>query len=109
MTDVTGDPGTVGCLMTLPTACPTPPVKYANVQPIFQARCVNMCHNDTTLDPTTKLPLWALSDYKHVSDWQDSIRGMMASCEMPPADAGVPMTIEERRAILEWVKCGVPE
>ena len=100
---------TDGCLTTLPTACPTPPVKYANVQPIFQARCVNMCHNGATLDPETKMPIWGLTDYSHVSTWQDTIRAKTASCEMPPPDAGVPMTMEERRAILEWVHCGVPE
>jgi hypothetical protein len=33
----------------------------------------------------------------------------MVDCSMPPADAGVPLTVEERWAILEFLYCGLPK
>jgi hypothetical protein len=100
------DAGTVGCLpMPVPaTVCPTPTVNYDNVKPIFQARCVSVCHNGVTKDPDGS-PIWPLTEQKHFADWQDTVRSTIADCSMPPPDAGVPVTIEERRAILEFVKC----
>ena len=103
-----GKAGTVGCLAPeeVPVACPTPKVTFANVQEIFQARCVSACHNGVTPDPTMPgRTLWPLIDQGHIEDWQDEIRAMMADCSMPPRDAGVPMTIEDRRAIIEFVRC----
>jgi hypothetical protein len=85
-------------------------VTYGNVKPIFDARCVSICHNGTTPDPSAPgTNIWGLIDYAHIKDWSDTVRDTMASCEMPPADAGVPMTIEERRAILEFIRCGLPQ
>jgi hypothetical protein len=105
------DTGYVGCLDGgAPMACPTPPVTYAKVEPIFQARCANICHNGMTPDPTNNnIPFWSLKDYQHVSDWRDTIRQVMVDCSMPPADAGVPLTVEERWAILEFLYCGLPK
>jgi hypothetical protein len=106
------DTGYVGCVDGGPTACPTPPVTYAKVEPIFQARCVNVCHNDMTLDPndpTMMAKIWGFTDYEHVVAWQDTIRADMISCAMPPPDAGVPLTVEERWAILEFIRCGLPK
>jgi hypothetical protein len=105
------DDSPVGCLMTAPTACPSPPVTYtAKVQPILQARCVSRCHNGATADPNfPDASIWELTDYKHVTDWQDLLRPAMVNCTMPPSDASVPMTVDERRVILEWIKCGTPQ
>jgi hypothetical protein len=101
-------PGTVGCLTpdTTPTTCPTPRVTFDDVKPIFQARCVSACHNGVTPDPNIPgATLWPLVERMHILDWQDSVRAMMADCSMPPPDAGVPMTIEDRRAIIEFIRC----
>ena len=100
------------CLKTemLPTSCPTPPVTYSSVQPIFDARCVSVCHNDSTPDPSQPgAKIWGLTDYSHVQDWYREVRDTVANCTMPPPDAGVPVTIEERRAILEFIRCGLPK
>ena len=101
-------PGTVGCLTpdTTPTSCPTPRVTFDHVKPIFQAQCVGPCHNGVTPDPNIPgATLWPLIEQQHIEDWQDTIRALMADCSMPPPDAGVPMTIEERRAIIEFTRC----
>jgi hypothetical protein len=89
------------CGVMAPTSCPDPPPRYADVTPIFQQRCI-LCHNGTNDGP------WALTDYEHIADWQDIIRADLLDCTMPPADAGVPITREERLAILVWIRCGLP-
>jgi hypothetical protein len=33
----------------------------------------------------------------------------MLACTMPPPDAGVPMSDEERESILIWIRCGFLE
>jgi hypothetical protein len=104
------DMGTVGCVTEAPTSCPNPPVKYSAVEGIFKARCVNVCHNDMTPDPNSPgNPIWGFTDYEHVSSWQDTIRAEVFACSMPPRDAGVAMTVDERRAILEFIRCGLPK
>ena len=107
-----GSTGTVGCLKMdqIPVACPSPPVTYSKVQPILQARCVSVCHNDKTPDPEHPgTTIWGFPDYQHVKDWQDTVRDTVGNCLMPPPDAGIPATIEERIAILEFIKCGLPQ
>jgi len=88
------------CNVTAPTSCPDPAPRYAeDVEPIIQERCV-ICHLGARGGP------WALVSYQHVADWADLIRGAMLSCTMPPPDAGVPITVEEREVILTWLRCG---
>ena len=106
-----GSVGNVGCLKMemLPVACPTPPVTYAKVQPFIQANCAGLCHNGSTPDPEHPGEfLWGLTTEGHVTDWLRGIRDSVGNCLMPPADAGVPMTIEARIAILEYVRCNLP-
>jgi len=101
-------PGTVGCLTpaTTPTSCPTPRVTFDHVKPIFQSQCVGPCHNGVTPDPHSPgSTLWPLIEQQHIEDWQDSIRALLVDCSMPPPDAGVPMTIEDRRTIIEFIRC----
>ena len=90
------------CTVKAPTACPDPPPHYPDVQPIIERTCVP-CHQG--------LPggNWPLLQYSHVADWQDVIRAFVVSCMMPPPDAGVPMSDEEREAILTWILCGYLE
>jgi uncharacterized membrane protein len=71
------------------------------VAPIFERRCTG-CHAG---NPGGS---WSLKDYGHVADWQDTIRSNLRDCSMPPPDAGIPMTLEERVSILTWIRCGLP-
>jgi hypothetical protein len=89
------------CAVTAPASCPEPAPRYADVEPIFQSRCV-VCHKGEEGGP------WSLGDYGHVADWQDTIRTHVRDCTMPPEDAGIPMTVAERTAILTWIRCGLP-
>jgi hypothetical protein len=103
-----GKSGTVGCLAPeeVPVACPTPKVTFANVQSIFQSRCVSACHNGVTPDPLRPgETLWPMIDPMHILDWEDSVRAWVGDCSMPPQDAGIPMTIEERRAVIQFTRC----
>jgi len=86
------------------TSCPTPPVKYGDVKPIFDRHC-NTCHSSQWTGP------WPLTEYEDVSDWQDDIRTDVLNCSMPMADGGVPVTItnEERQKILSFIVCGLPQ
>lgn len=100
----------VGCLNNPPTTCPTPAVTYAQISPIMKSRCVDTCHNGNVPDPANmNLPIWPLADYKHASDWRDTIKEQVNLCTMPPKDAGVPMTDEERKKLVEWVNCKAPQ
>jgi hypothetical protein len=98
----TSDGAPLACTVQPPTVCPDPPPHYPDVQPIFERACVP-CHQG--------LPggNWPLLQYSHVADWQDVIRAHMIACTMPPPDAGVPMSDEERVAILTWILCGYLE
>jgi uncharacterized membrane protein len=89
------------CTVTAPTTCPFPVPRYADVQPIFQQRCVT-CHSGQT-------ERWPLTMYQHVADWYDVVRDQVLTCMMPPPDSGIPMTNQERVAILAWIRCGFPE
>ena len=94
--------GGVSCDVQAPTVCPTPAPTYSDVEPIIQSRCV-VCHSGTIGGP------WALTDYPHVADWKNEVRGNLLDCSMPPSDAGFVMPEEERTRILEWVLCGAKQ
>lgn len=90
----------VSCEVQAPTACVEPKPTYADVTPIIKERCL-LCHNGQAGGP------WPLSSYGHVADWQNEIRDQVSKCIMPPPDAGVPITTEEREKILMWIRCGL--
>lgn len=95
------DGGPAACAVVAPTACPAQGgPRYPDVQPTLQRRCV-ICHSGQT-------GLWPLTTYQQVTDWYDAVRDDVAGCSMPPPDAGVPMTDEERLLILTWIRCGFP-
>ena len=98
----TTDTAPLVCTVKAPTVCPDPPPHYPDVQPIINRLCVP-CH--------AGLPggNWPLLQYEHVASWQDLIRAHMLACSMPPPDAGVVMTNDEREAILTWILCGYLE
>ena len=93
----------VACSVRAPTECPDPAPRYADVSPIFTARCIT-CHNGVPNGP------WPLIGYDHVADWQDTIRDELLRCSMPPPDAGASAVLpdDERMAILVWLRCGLP-
>ncbi|MDB4987066.1 MAG: hypothetical protein JWN04_2244 [Myxococcaceae bacterium] len=97
------DAGTLAqaCAAQEPRECPTPPTRYAEVQPIFERRCV-LCHAPRSSGP------WPLDGYQEVADWQDDVRADLLDCSMPPADAGVAITPEERQQLLSFLRCGLP-
>jgi uncharacterized membrane protein len=89
------------CAVPAPTSCPTPAPRYADVEPIFTNRCT-VCHAGNPGGP------WSLKGYSHVSDWQDTIRTQVRDCTMPPPEANSAITVQERAAILTWIRCGLP-
>lgn len=93
---------TIACSVLAPTECPTPMPRYADVAPIFKARCA-VCHGASWTGQ------WPLDTYRHVVDWEDSIRAHLLECTMPPLDSGVPMTNAERMQILDWIRCDTPQ
>jgi uncharacterized membrane protein len=92
----------MACTVLAPTSCPEPALTYADVEPIFAKRCV-ICHVGQEDSP------WPLTTYSHVADWNAEIRGAVVSCIMPPPDAGVAITDDERHDILTWIRCGFPK
>lgn len=95
------------CNVTRPAECPSDAPTYADVEPIFQERCVG-CHtgDGTSVDCPT---CWGLTNYEDIEHWSDPIRDAMLECEMPPVSSGKTMTTTERMEILEWIRCGAPE
>ena len=88
------------CEVTAPAECPTPPVTWADVEPVFQARCVS-CHDGTGEE-------WPMLEYGHVAAWYDEIRTEILACDMPPPEECIDISGEERDRILTWIRCGTP-
>jgi uncharacterized membrane protein len=91
----------LACDVTLPKSCSDMSLGWADVEPIFEQRCIG-CHSGDPGGP------WPLTSYGHVADWANEIRAQMAACSMPPSDAGIAMPTDEREKILLWVRCGAP-
>lgn len=90
------------CNVPAPASCPSPAPRYPEIAAIIKQRCAS-CHSPLWTGP------WPLDTYGHVADWQDTIQANLLDCSMPPPDAGVPMTVDERVSILTWIKCGLPQ
>jgi hypothetical protein len=98
-----GDAGAlVACNVDAPLACPADGPTYATVEPIIGRSCVP-CHGGENPDGP-----WPLRTYKSAADWAEVIRADLITCEMPPADGGVPITDEDRHALLTWIRCDYP-
>lgn len=96
------DAGPAVCDVELPTECTTPELRYADVKPVFDRNCVP-CHYGQAGGP------WPLKSYSDIADWADVVRSDIAFCLMPTADAGFTMTNEDRRKILDWLRCDFPQ
>ena len=90
------------CTVTAPTECPNPPVTFTDVLPLIQAKC-GYCHTGATLDSP-----WPLDNYDHIAEWADTLRGNVLECTMPPPDASVPVSNDDRTKILTWIACKTP-
>lgn len=90
------------CDVTPPTECLQPNLRFADVKPIFDLHCTP-CHNGTPGGP------WPFNTYSDIVDWSAEVRGDIAFCFMPPADAGTVMTTAEKNKILDWLRCDAPE
>src|SRR6266496_4020938 len=89
-----------GCPYQAPQTCPaSTPTYQADVLPILQTKC-NDCHTGADGGP------WPLTDYQLVVDWKISILGDLECNTMPPADAGLALTSDERTTLLAWLVCG---
>lgn len=87
------------CSVKVPTACPEPAVRYADVEPLIASKCVS-CHYGALGGP------WPLTTYDDAADWKDTIRDDVLDCSMPPPDSGVTLSDDERLSLLSWVRCG---
>jgi hypothetical protein len=101
--DDESEPAYVCEAIEAPTACPEPAPTYADLRPMLDTRCVQPCHSGTPNGP------WPLTQYQHLYDWKDDVRSRLLDCGMPPLDGGVPITTDERLAILNWIRCGLPQ
>jgi hypothetical protein len=97
--DAGSEPAPMPCDVVAPTECEQPAPTYADVEPIFQQRCV-VCHAGMPGGP------WPLTSYPHVASWFMEIRAVMSTCAMPPRDSGMTMPTAERELILAWLRCG---
>jgi hypothetical protein len=90
------------CEVEAPTSCTAPALRYVDIAPIIDRRCVP-CHFGIQDGP------WPLTKYEDVADWQDLVRADLLDCSMPPPDGGIEMAPTERAAILQWIRCGYKE
>lgn len=95
------DAGPFVCNVEAPTSCTDPDLSFSDIEPIIVQRC-QICHSGDTEQ-------WPLTSYSHVADWFDLIPPEVANCRMPPPEARIPISDEERLAILTWFRCGYPE
>ena len=102
----------VGCRIgrTPKVAAPTTRTFCRDVSRILQRHCVE-CHRAGDIGP------FALTDYDEVTGWGETLLEVIADGRMPPwhaSDASVPfvnaraMPEEDRTAIEEWVRGGMP-
>jgi hypothetical protein len=81
--------------------CVTPMPSFANdIFPMLNRDCNGACHIAGGV-------AWPLTDYQDVADWSLLIQIQIASCEMPPTDAGS-LPSADRDALLNWIACGTP-
>jgi hypothetical protein len=86
------------CELNPPATCPTPIVRFADIEPILKERCIG-CHDG-------KGEQWPLVTYNQVASWYDHVRDLMLTCAMPPKDSGIRMPAAEREKLITWVRCG---
>jgi hypothetical protein len=90
----------------LDTACTTKTVPSFKKQvgPIIEKSCASAagCHTGKPDDP------WPLTDYQEIVDWKSAFVDDLRGCTMPPADAGVALSVNDRLVLWQWLTCGTP-
>ena len=87
-----------------PAACPTQVPSWSNeVSQIFATRC-SPCHFPGGVEDSAG----DYSTYAGVSRVAGTIEGQVASCAMPPSDAGA-MPSADRATLLAWIVCRAPD
>ncbi len=95
------DGGVFVCDVVPPATCMEPAPHFADISPVLQQRCVTCHHGNDPLGP------WPMKTYEEVADWQDTVRSEVANCTMPPPDAGLYVSNEERVLLLNFIRCGL--
>lgn len=85
------------CPNDLP-ACPASPPSYAQVAPVFQARC-NSCHSAGGSAPDR-----LFDTYDHIAAQKEAALHQIYSCKMP-TPGYAPLTDAERQTVLSWLVC----
>jgi uncharacterized membrane protein len=101
-----GDQASAGAAETCPvlaSECSSAPSYTNEVAPIFASRCAS-CH--TSADP---LGPWPFDDIVDIQDWSSTILVDLDSCLMPPPDASVGLSADERAVLGAWIVCGSPD
>ena len=87
------------------SSCSTPIPSFAtDITPMLDRACNSTCH-------APGMGPWPLNTYSDVSDWASIIQADIATCSMPPADAGAgngSLSDAERATLLDWIACGAP-
>ena len=85
-------------------SCPPTPPSFANdVDPIIVKYC-NACHGEGGIEQA----LYDYTSYAGVFRARSSIATFVSDCRMPPADAGLFPSDEQRQTLLQWIACGAP-
>jgi hypothetical protein len=85
-------------------SCPAQPPSFAHdVDPIIVTYC-NACHGEGGIEQA----LYDYTSYQGIFRARSSMASFVSDCRMPPADAGLFPSDEERQTVLQWISCGAP-
>ena len=92
-------------------ACPDGggPSFEGEVLPIFHAVCDN-CHAPDA--PASEVTVPYLTDYQQIYgpvEAHEIITQVFDDCAMPPANAPVPLSDDQRQTLFLWLTCGAPD
>jgi hypothetical protein len=86
------------------SGCPSQPPSFSHdVDPIVVTYC-NGCHGAGGVAQA----LYDYTSYQGIARSRSSIATFVGHCLMPPADAAVFPSDEQRQVILQWIACGAP-
>jgi hypothetical protein len=92
---------------SLSTECPSPPVTWAEVQPLIVTYCFQ-CHGEGGIEQSQ----FDYTTYAGVYRNRAEMLTQTYQCQMPPYDASPPAAIfpteTDRQTIVSWLVCGAP-
>jgi uncharacterized membrane protein len=92
------DPAGGTCLNDLPASCPQSPPSYAQVAPVFHAKCAS-CHSAAGSAPDRRF-----DTYDEIARQQSATLDQIYSCKMPTAGY-TQLSTGERQLVLGWLVC----